>query len=183
MTQNTNKPSPEKKGDKNAKPKFNSNWIFAIIALSFILFEILFSRNVTEKATTSMIKDMITKRDIEKIVVVNKDQAEIYLTSDAVSSGKYENLPRVFLHLLEQAEEVIKIVKKIPPDEAKYHWNLAYEPNSKQKINEWTNRIIRYSSEILRDSRSFIIHLLGDKLEKKDCPPEIKEEMGKYGLD
>ena len=77
MTQNTNKPSPDKKGDKNARPRFNTNWIFAIIALSFILFEIFFSRNVTEKATTSMIKEMIAKRDIEKLIVVNKDQAEI----------------------------------------------------------------------------------------------------------
>ena len=73
MTQNTNKPSPEKKGDKNIKPKFNSNWIFAIIALSFILFEVLFSRNVTEKATTSMIKDMIAKHDIEKLIAWSKN--------------------------------------------------------------------------------------------------------------
>ncbi len=94
MTQNTNKPSPEKKGHKNGKPRFNSNWIFAIIALSFILFEILFNRNVTEKATTSMLKDMIARHDIEKLIVVNKDQAEIYLTSEAVSSGRYENLPK-----------------------------------------------------------------------------------------
>ena len=94
MTQNTNKPSPEKKGDKNVKPRFNSNWIFAIIALSFILFEILFNRNVAQRATTSMIKEMIAKHDIEKLVVVNKDIAEIYLTGDAVSSGRYENLPK-----------------------------------------------------------------------------------------
>jgi len=94
MTQNTNRPSPDKKGEKNVKPKFNTNWIFAIIAISFILFEILFSRNVTEKATTNMIKDMIANRDIQKLVVVNKDQAEIFLTTEAVSSGRYENLPK-----------------------------------------------------------------------------------------
>lgn len=94
MTQNTNKSSPGKPGDKGTKPKFNTNWIFAIIALSFILFQVFFSRNVTEKATTNMIKDMIVMHDIEKLVVVNKDQAEIYLTRDALSSGRYEDLPR-----------------------------------------------------------------------------------------
>lgn len=94
MTQNTNKPSPDKKGDKNAKPRFNGNWIFAILALSFILFEILFSRKVTEKATTTMIKDMIANHDIEKLIVVNKDQAEIYLTNEALNSGRYENLTK-----------------------------------------------------------------------------------------
>ena len=41
-----------------------------------------------------MIKEMIAKHDIEKLVVVNKDQAEIYLKSEAISSGRYENLPK-----------------------------------------------------------------------------------------
>jgi len=94
MAQNTNKPSAGKKGDKNEKPRFNSNWIFAILAISFILFEILFSRKATEKATTSMIKEMIASHEIEKIIVVNKDQAEIYLTEAALNSEKYQDLPK-----------------------------------------------------------------------------------------
>jgi cell division protease FtsH len=43
----------------------------------------------SKKATTRMIKDMIASRDIDSIVVVNKEQAEIYLTSDAIKSGRY----------------------------------------------------------------------------------------------
>jgi hypothetical protein len=38
MAENTNNPAPEKKGDKNSKPRFNSNWIFAILAVSMLLF-------------------------------------------------------------------------------------------------------------------------------------------------
>ncbi len=83
-----------KQVDKNGKPKFNTNWIFLILAVSIILFEIIFSGKSTQKATTGMIKEMIANHDIEKLVVVNKDQAEIYLTQAAVESGRYKNLPK-----------------------------------------------------------------------------------------
>ena len=94
MAEKTNNPLPDNKNNKNAKQKFNSNWIFAILALSIILFQILFSGKTAQKATTSLIKDMIANHDIEKLVVVNKDQAEIYLNSKAIESGRYENLSK-----------------------------------------------------------------------------------------
>ena len=94
MAQNSNKPSPNRKNDQSPRPRFNSNWIFAILAVSIILFEVLFTSRSAQKATTSMIKDMISNRDIEKIVVVNKDHAEIYLSAEAVNSGRYQDLPK-----------------------------------------------------------------------------------------
>ena len=47
-----------------------------------------------QKTTTSEIKDMIANRDIEKIVVVNKEMAEIYLKKEALESGRYPNVPK-----------------------------------------------------------------------------------------
>ena len=88
MAENTNKPT-QGKDDKNVKPRFNTNWIFAILAISIILFEIIFSGKSAQKATTRMIRDMIDHHDIEKIVVVNREQAEIYLTNIALESGRY----------------------------------------------------------------------------------------------
>ena len=89
MADNTNNTSPEKKIDKNAKPRFNSNWIFAILALSLILFEIFSGGKPVQKATTSMVIDMINNHDIEKLVVVNKEYAEIYLKKEALESPRY----------------------------------------------------------------------------------------------
>jgi AFG3 family protein len=94
MAENTNNPAPEKKGDKNSKPRFNSNWIFAILAVSMLLFNFLFTGSKVQKATTSMVKDMIANHDIEKLVVVNKDYMEIFLTKAGVESGRYKNLPK-----------------------------------------------------------------------------------------
>jgi ATP-dependent metalloprotease FtsH len=91
MAEKPNKP-PQGKNDKNPKPRFNTNWIFAILAISIILFEIIFSGKSSQKATTRMLKDMIDHHDIEKLVVVNREQAEIYLSGIALESGRYPGL-------------------------------------------------------------------------------------------
>ncbi len=95
MAEDTNNgQGPEKKPDKSIKPRFNTNWIFAILAVSLILFQLFYSGKTVQKATTNEIKDMIANRDIEKLVVVNKDQARIYLKKSAVESGRYPKLPK-----------------------------------------------------------------------------------------
>jgi AFG3 family protein len=95
MTENTdNNQAPEKKPDKNSKPRFNTNWIFAILAVSVILFQLFYSGNSAQKTTKSEIKEMIARRDIEKVIVVNKDQAEIYLKKEALESGRYPKLSK-----------------------------------------------------------------------------------------
>ncbi len=95
MTENNaNNQGAEKKPDKNSKPRFNTNWIFAILALSVILFQLLYGGKTVQKTTTSEIKEMIANRDIEKIVVVNKELAEIYLKKEAIESGRYPKLPK-----------------------------------------------------------------------------------------
>ena len=91
---NNNNQGPDKKPDKNIKPRFNTNWIFAILAVSFILFQFLNGGKAVQKTTTSEIKEMIASHDIEKIIVVNKDVAEIYLKKEALESGRYPKLPK-----------------------------------------------------------------------------------------
>lgn len=95
MADNTNNgQGADKKPDKNLKPRFNTNWIFAILAVSLILFSLLNNGKAVQQTTTSEIKDMIQKHDIEKIVVVNKEIAEIYLKKEALESGRYPKVPK-----------------------------------------------------------------------------------------
>ena len=83
-----------KKSDKNLKPRFNSNWIFAIIAVSILIFQIMYNGKSATKVTTGQIKEMIARRDIEKIIIVNKEKAEIYLKKEAIESTRYPDLPK-----------------------------------------------------------------------------------------
>ncbi len=95
MAENSNNnQGSEKKPDTNLKPKFNSNWIFAILAFSIIAIQLIYGGKSSPKALTSDIKQMILNRDIEKITVINKEQAEIFLTKKALESGRYPNLPK-----------------------------------------------------------------------------------------
>jgi ATP-dependent metalloprotease FtsH len=95
MADNTdNNQVPEKKPEKNGKPRFNTNWIFAVLAVSLILFSLFNTGKAVQQTTTSEIKDMIKNHDIEKIVVVNKEMAEIYIKKDALESGRYPKLPK-----------------------------------------------------------------------------------------
>ena len=95
MADNDNRnQGPVNPPDKNMKPKFNSNWIFAILAFSFIVINKLNGGKSTPKAQTRDLKEMIANRDIERIVIINKEVAEIYLKKEAVESGRYPNLPK-----------------------------------------------------------------------------------------
>ena len=88
--ENNNNQNQQKKTDKKEKPRFNSNWIFAIIAISILIFQIMYGGKSVEKINTGKLKDLISDHAIERIVVVNKEMAEIYLTQDALESG---NIP------------------------------------------------------------------------------------------
>ncbi|MCX6322123.1 MAG: ATP-dependent zinc metalloprotease FtsH [Bacteroidia bacterium] len=96
MTENTtnNNQGTEKKPDKTIKPRFNTNWIFAVLAVSLILFSLLNGGKPAQKTTKSEIKDMIANHEIEKIIVVNKEYAEFYLNKKALESEKYAKLPK-----------------------------------------------------------------------------------------
>ena len=95
MAENTNNnQAQDKKPDKNGKPRFNTNWIFAVLAASLILFSLFNNGKAVQQTTTSEIREMIKKHDIEKIIVVNKDQAEIYLKKEALESGRYPKLQK-----------------------------------------------------------------------------------------
>ena len=95
MTDNTNNnQEPDKKPDKNLKPRFNTNWIFAVLAASLILFSLFNNGKSVQQTTKTEIMNMIASRDIDKIIVVNKEQAEIYLKKEALESGRYPKVPK-----------------------------------------------------------------------------------------
>ncbi|MCF8221688.1 MAG: ATP-dependent zinc metalloprotease FtsH [Bacteroidales bacterium] len=89
--QNTNKQGSGGSGTgKNGKPKINPTWIYVAIGLGLIAINFMFGGRSVEKAEQWRdVELMIENRDIRKIVVINKEFAEIYLTADAIESGRY----------------------------------------------------------------------------------------------
>jgi len=81
---------------KNKKGGFNFYWIYGIIALAFIILQIMASSGETSGDKTIQKGQLITmlkKGDVDKIIVVNKDEyAEIYVKSEKV--GDYPALKK-----------------------------------------------------------------------------------------
>ncbi len=77
---------------QNPKPKFSVYWIYAIIGLAILGTYLLNMGGKLEEISWQRFeKEMLTSYDVEKIVVVNKERAEIYIKKDRLSSGKYKD--------------------------------------------------------------------------------------------
>lgn len=82
--------NPMKKvGGKN---KFNFYWIYTIIAFIFISLFFFNSETTTKDVSWGELKVMLSSQDVEKIILVNKEKAEIFIKPDKLSSAKYQDL-------------------------------------------------------------------------------------------
>jgi cell division protease FtsH len=86
-----NQGSKNKNDKKDPKgPKFNAYWIYGIIAVVFIVVQIYLtnSHGPVETNWSEVKTTMLANNDIERIVVVNEKQANIYLKKSSLQ--KYE---------------------------------------------------------------------------------------------
>ena len=78
---------------QNPRPKFSVYWIYGIIGLAIIGTYLLNMGGKPEEISWQRFeKEMLASYDVEKIVVVNKERAEIYIKKDRLSSGKYKDI-------------------------------------------------------------------------------------------
>jgi ATP-dependent metalloprotease FtsH len=78
---------------KNPAPKFNFYWIYAIIAILFFAIQFLnWSGGSQEISWQKFERDMLSSHDVEKIVVINKEYAEIFIKKEKLKEPKYKDL-------------------------------------------------------------------------------------------
>ncbi len=88
-TENINKSDKSPKGDgnknKDQKPKFSPLWIYGMIALAFLAINFFSGGGWTEpaKTTPAEFQEFLVSGDVEKVVIVNKNKARVFLTSEA----------------------------------------------------------------------------------------------------
>ncbi len=81
------------KGNKSGKPQFNIYWIYGLIALLIFMLQFLNFGNNPKETNWGQLKNvMLQNNDVEKIIIVNGKKAEIYIKSDRLQSGRYEEL-------------------------------------------------------------------------------------------
>jgi len=75
---------------KDNKPKFNLSWILAVVAVVMIGIQLMYGGKGPSKIEQWRdLSLMIENHDIRKIVVVNKEFAQIFLTPESLESGRY----------------------------------------------------------------------------------------------
>jgi len=99
-----------------------------------------------------------------------------------INGVAYEKIPKIFYYLQENARDVIDIVRTLLVDDVKHYWGIEEYLEQDQVLDRWVSLVISYASQILPDTESFIIHLLGQAFGERKSPPRLKEAMRHYGL-
>ena len=81
-------------GGKGKIPKFNFYWIYAILALIFLGIQFMDFGTESKKTDWKDLKQMLIDKDIQKIVLVNKETAEIYIKPDELKKEKYKDVAK-----------------------------------------------------------------------------------------
>jgi len=94
-----NKNNPMKKikkplPNKPFKPKFNFYWVYGIILVGFIVAEVVGNMNITTHDTdyASFKDQMLMPHYVSKILIVNNDEADVYLTQEALKLPQFKEV-------------------------------------------------------------------------------------------
>jgi len=87
--------NPNKKNTSNNKniktPKFNFYWIYGIIFVLFIGYQLFNDGNMSSRnLSQNEFKTILEANDIDKIMIVNRDIANIYIKKEALEKEKYK---------------------------------------------------------------------------------------------
>jgi len=82
--------NPAKKG--SPKGKFNFYWIYSIIAVVFIALYFFNQGDGAKETNWGDLKQMLEEGDVEKIILVNREYAEIYIKQDKLSKSRYSDV-------------------------------------------------------------------------------------------
>ncbi len=91
MSENGKEQKPEKNRNSSSRPKFNIYWIYGLIAVVFIGIQLFpYGEDTKEITWQEFEKNMLSAHDVSKVVVVNRDKAEIYIKEEKFLTEKYE---------------------------------------------------------------------------------------------
>jgi cell division protease FtsH len=73
------------------KPRFNPNWIYALVILAFIIIN-FFPKEHGKPSSWNDVKRMVLSEEVEKMVVWNESEVEVFLTREALDKEEHKKL-------------------------------------------------------------------------------------------
>lgn len=89
---NDKKPENGLNKPKNGKPKFSFYWIYGVIAVLIIGLQFMNWNTPAKSIGWGEVKDLVSNQDIERLVLVNKEFAEIYIKKEKLSLPKFKDV-------------------------------------------------------------------------------------------
>ncbi|RMG78711.1 MAG: ATP-dependent metallopeptidase FtsH/Yme1/Tma family protein, partial [Bacteroidetes bacterium] len=146
--------SPE--SDNNGSPKFNSYWIYGIIALFLLGLNFLdLADHTNEPISWGKFQQMVLDHDVEKVEVVNSKVAQVYIKKDKLSDPKYKDAAKggfgqdrahYYFEILDPqvfAEQLYNVQEKAGiPDNEKLYAIARTKPNYLAPILSWVLPIV-----------------------------------------
>ncbi len=168
MSDNKNNIGNRKQPDKNQspgtpglkQPKFNPYWFYGIIAIIFIIinFYLTGSKGPVETTWNKVRTTMLASQDVDRLVVINKERANIYLKQGSLN--KYEKeLETTFTKPSETGPHFYFVIGSIETFER----NLAEAQetiNEDQKIEPEYRNETNWMGELLWTIGPFILIIL-----------------------
>ena len=101
----------DSKKQKNKKPKFSPYWIYAGIIGIFLILNILGGSGFqdTNPTTPSQFMNYLRDGDIEKVEIVNRREAKVYLTKEAEAKEVHKNLNLLTFYPQQQSFQTISL--------------------------------------------------------------------------
>ena len=136
MAQNLNKRS---NNPKMNMPRFSLLWVYGVIA-ALIVGYYLFNPSGEQpvKSNWTMVEPMVEAGDVEKIVVLNKDQAQVFLKRESVAKYRSDSLDKRFRRLPESGPQLIFTIGSV--DSFREDLNAAESRSGASVPVEYTNR-------------------------------------------
>ena len=78
------------KNNEKGGPKFNYFWIYGIIAVILIGLNFFWPSSTVKSIDRNKLERMVRANDVEKIVIINKEKAEVYLKKEATEKADYK---------------------------------------------------------------------------------------------
>ncbi|MCB0519373.1 MAG: ATP-dependent zinc metalloprotease FtsH [Saprospiraceae bacterium] len=145
-------PPPDKPENRNFFGGKNFSWIyFALIAI--LLWQVsysFFQPKADEIPLSRFRQEMLTSQDIQKIVVINKEKAEVYIKKEKLGQGPYAKIPadqpgphyEVAIGSVENFEKTLEEAQRDVPVDKRIE--ISYEQRT-----DWGSTILAWALPLL----------------------------------
>lgn len=89
---NNNKSNNGNLKPKGTRPKFSFYWIYAVLAVVIIAMQVMSLNSTTKEIGWGEVKKLLQAKHVSKVVLVNKEYAEIYIKPDTLKQAKYKDV-------------------------------------------------------------------------------------------